>query len=363
MSDRTETRDRTETAENRTPDSARGTRRLNGPEFEEIERKSGPATSRAKWLWSVGGNVPRSSVLVAVVLVVVAGSVAAVAGPAVPDGANPFTQEETSPVASGEHLAGSLAGHQESIDRNLSSFELSAKLDRSNASAETLARECGQLEDWLAELETRSGRLEARRENGTVTRGEFRAGMTALQAEARTVRRLARECIRHTATIPDEELRAAGVNVTELQALVERTDRFVGRNLTDHALADSGVRYPDGNLTVDGGTFETFDGNRSINGTSASLLEQGTLELAILEAQYEEALALVSENASTNETALDALECARTHLDDADTAFESAREALADENATSYETKLGSAFDAMETAEECIEQSFDAVGE
>jgi hypothetical protein len=177
-------------------------------------------------------------VAVVVVLAGIAGVVGAVgAGPAEPgaaDGADQVAANDSG-VAPGERMAGVVGAERASVESEVAvrAFDRRvAAADSSRAKARVIVGQLDDLHERLDELDAERAELERARENGTLSRGEYRARLARLYAEERALRRLANRT-EHTARgLPAETLREQGVNVTAIEHL-----RADARNLTGPEVA------------------------------------------------------------------------------------------------------------------------------
>ena len=176
-------------------------------------------------------------VAVVVVLAGVAGAVGAVgagpAGPGVADAEQATAND--SEVAPGERMAGVVGAERASVESEVSvrAFDRRvAAADSSRAKARVVGGQIDDLQERLDELDAERAELEAARENGTLSQGEYRARLARLYAEERALQRLANRTEETARGLPAETLREQGVNVTAIERL--RSD---ARNLTGPEVA------------------------------------------------------------------------------------------------------------------------------
>jgi len=187
-----------------------------------------------------GGKMGDTAAVVAVVVALagIAGVVGAVGtGPAAPgaaDGADQVAANDSG-VAPGERMAGVVGAERASVESEVAvrAFDRRvAAADSSRAKARVVVGQLDDLHERLDELDAERAELERARENGTLSRGEYRARLARLYAEERALRRLANRT-EHTARgLPAETLREQGVNVTAIEHL-----RADARNLTGPEVA------------------------------------------------------------------------------------------------------------------------------
>lgn len=172
-------------------------------------------------------------VAVVVVLAGIAGVVGAV-GTGAADGADQVAANDSG-VAPGERMAGVVGAERASVESEVAvrAFDRRvAAADSSRAKARVVVGQLDDLHERLDELDAERAELERARENGTLSRGEYRARLARLYAEERALRRLANRT-EHTARgLPAETLREQGVNVTAIEHL-----RADARNLTGPEVA------------------------------------------------------------------------------------------------------------------------------
>jgi hypothetical protein len=176
-------------------------------------------------------------VAVVVVLAGVAGAVGAVgagpAGPGVADAEQATAND--SEVAPGERMAGVVGAERASVESEVAvrAFDRRvAAADSSRAKARVVGGQIDDLQERLDELDAERAELEAARENGTLSQGEYRARLARLYAEERALQRLANRTEETARGLPVETLREQGVNVTAIERL--RSD---ARNLTGPEVA------------------------------------------------------------------------------------------------------------------------------
>ena len=172
-------------------------------------------------------------VAVVVALAGIAGVVGAV-GTGAADGADQVAANDSG-VAPGERMAGVVGAERASVESEVAvrAFDRRvAAADSSRAKARVVVGQLDDLHERLDELDAERAELERARENGTLSRGEYRARLARLYAEERALRRLANRT-EHTARgLPAETLREQGVNVTAIEHL-----RADARNLTGPEVA------------------------------------------------------------------------------------------------------------------------------
>lgn len=112
---------------------------------------------------------------------------------------------------------------QRSLDRAL------AAVDSVDARSAVVADRLAAVEERLAELQARQERLEEARNNGSITDAEYRARMTTLAAQARSLDRLGARTASYAAALPPEALAEREVTperVAELRTRASNLSAF-----------------------------------------------------------------------------------------------------------------------------------------
>ncbi|WP_152041765.1 hypothetical protein [Salinigranum salinum] len=145
---------------------------------------------------------------------------------------NESGRAETAP---GTRLAGAIGVQGAEIGGELESRSLAHQLNRSasnDSKAAVVARQANQSERRLAALRAESTRLEAARENGTISENEYRVRTAQLSARITTVRRVTDRTTAAATALPDEALRRNGVDVTTLRSLRTRANELGGARMS-----------------------------------------------------------------------------------------------------------------------------------
>lgn len=115
----------------------------------------------------------------------------------------------------GSQLTGVVGVQKAEIEGEIQSRGFGIALNRSdNASARAavVARQVTDLNATLERLRERKAELDAARENGTITEGEYRARIAEVGARIATVQRLANQTESAARDLPEAALRERGVN-------------------------------------------------------------------------------------------------------------------------------------------------------
>lgn len=367
---------------NRTGDSTS----VNGPELSESGGNSDQPSSRYKSVRRLPAGVVTRQTGIVVLLALLAVLSAAALGPPLPvdaaggqvgppadawtssptptpgptaDGSTVGSDDRT---ATGEHLSGALAVQEEAVSRDLGRMTLAARLAGApddGARARALAGECDGLRERMRSLHARSDRLERAHENGSLTRGEFRAEMTGLEAEARTVADLADECTTRGQRLPDDVVNASTINTTDYSVVGREVDAFSRTELSEHAF----------DVTVNASTLsvsarDTLT-NESLEDASSEQLEaiaEVEAELAFYQGLREDAGAYVNDTAPDDEDAREALKCADDALEAARTDLDRARTAASEGDDRTFEDRMADAREHIATAAECIDRAYEEAG-
>lgn len=92
-----------------------------------------------------------------------------------------------------------------------------------------------RVQDRMTELEERKARLDAARDNGTISESQYRAQVSVIAAESEQIRTMANETERTAEQLPAETLRANGVDVTALEQLRDRAHNMTGPEVSEIA--------------------------------------------------------------------------------------------------------------------------------
>jgi hypothetical protein len=177
---------------------------------------------------------------VAVVLAVVAGSVPAAASLA--DG----TPSSTEPGASFAGVVG-VQGAEVNNEVENRSLDRQLRAAESNRSkARVVASESQQLEERLAELEAEKERLNAAYENGSISKGKYKAQLAVVAADLRALERRANHTADAAEKLPPEALRETGANVSEVREIARDANRTSGGEVAEAARDIAGKGVGDG---------------------------------------------------------------------------------------------------------------------
>lgn len=149
------------------------------------------------------------------------------------DGANETATNASgaAEVAPGERMAGVLGVSEaelsgEIASRSFGSSVAAARTNRTKAAA--VGEQIDDVRDRLASMRERRQRLDAARENGTISEGRYRAEMATLTAEIRASERLLNDTEAVARGLPHEALEERGVNASAIDALRRNASRLGG---------------------------------------------------------------------------------------------------------------------------------------
>ncbi|MFB6070313.1 MAG: hypothetical protein ABEJ76_04755 [Halanaeroarchaeum sp.] len=135
-------------------------------------------------------------------------------------------------VPPGARLAGVIGAQQTEYEAEVATRSLGVALgvaDSNSSKAAVLANYTERIRARIAELQNRTQELERAYENGTISRGVYVGRSTALTARIRSLERLANRTSERASELPEQALRAAGVNVSEIREL-ENVSRRLGNS-------------------------------------------------------------------------------------------------------------------------------------
>lgn len=149
---------------------------------------------------------------------------------------------ETQP---GERLAGVVSVQQAELGGELSErqfgLQFAAASDNETRAA-VVAAQANETDRRLAALEDRLETLVDRRDAGEISQGRYAAETARIDAERRSLARLANYTQRTAAELPSDVRTQRGLNATTLQALSERAAELGGEEIRDIARSIAGPR-------------------------------------------------------------------------------------------------------------------------
>lgn len=155
----------------------------------------------------------------------------------------------------GERLSGTVGVQQAEYDAEIEERSFDHRFETAESDAERAALVSERLDDAegrLEELEERADRLEEKRENGTISEGQYRALMAELEAERRAVERSVNRSAEAAEHVPTDHLAEHGVNASKIGTLREQADELAGPEVAEIAREIGGpdVGEPTGDLEL-----------------------------------------------------------------------------------------------------------------
>jgi hypothetical protein len=172
-------------------------------------------------------------------------------------------------VSPGAHLSGAVGVQGTELRDEVESRAFGIRLSKAptaDAKAEIVARQVDESRSRVVELEAELDRLERARANGTIDRGGYAARVARTRAELNAVQRRTDRSARVAAGLPNESLRANGVDVAEIGALNRRAANLSGPEVAATARRVGG---PPANASAgDAGTRNTAPGRSNVTNAS-----------------------------------------------------------------------------------------------
>lgn len=134
-------------------------------------------------------------------------------------------------IAPGAHLSGAVGVQESEIQGEVESRAFGikvAKAKTANAKAKIVAEQLNESQKRVEKLEQRLDRLKQARQNGSISQGQYAARAAKTHAQLNNVQHMANKTGEAAEGIPNETLRANGVNVTAIKQLRERAANLSG---------------------------------------------------------------------------------------------------------------------------------------
>jgi len=178
--------------------------------------------------------------------------------------AGALTQEEPDDgeIAPGEQLSGVVGVQDAEFEGELNDNAFAVALDRADDNAtraSEIATRVNDTETRLTELEERRNRLNAQREAGEISEGEYRARTARLATEVDNAGHQLNRSEAAAAEIPSETLRKNGVNVDAIETLRRNASELSGGEVSEIARSIAGENR---------GPFRQAAGDRAGNATA-----------------------------------------------------------------------------------------------
>jgi hypothetical protein len=188
------------------------------------------------------------------------------------------TATENETVEPGAQLSGVVGVQEAELNGDVEERAYGIRIAQANSSdakAAVVAEQLNRSEQRVAELEERRAELEAARDNGSISNGQYRAQVAQLHAESQTVQRVNNQTNETASELPAETLEANGVNVTAIRTLSERASELSGPETASVARSIAGASVgadarPDGVEDRRGGAEnDTEDRGDDVTATEA----------------------------------------------------------------------------------------------
>ncbi|MFB6159546.1 MAG: hypothetical protein ABEJ61_00010 [Haloferacaceae archaeon] len=148
-------------------------------------------------------------------------------------------------VAPGERLAGVVGVQGAEIEGAVAERTFAQRMQRADTNASkaaVVADRLNRTRERLAALERREERLRRARANGSISRGQYRARMAQVAAEVRVVERALNTTAATGRQLPNETLRAHGVDAAAIERLRSQAANLTGPEV---AAIARGIAGPD----------------------------------------------------------------------------------------------------------------------
>lgn len=152
-------------------------------------------------------------------------------------------------VSPGAKLAGVVSVQAAEVSGEVEQRAFGQRIRSANsasAKAEIVAGQTSDLESRLSEIRAKQETLTERYENGTISRGQYKARTAQLVAEARMIQRLLDTTAETAATIPEDILRSKGVNVESIATLRSNANTLTGPAVSQIAMEIAGANVGNG---------------------------------------------------------------------------------------------------------------------
>ncbi|MFP4591006.1 MAG: hypothetical protein ACLFM8_06050 [Halobacteriales archaeon] len=307
-------------------------------------------------------KAPLAVVVVAVLLAGMAAAVPVLAAPAPAQ-----TDDVAVDVAPGERLMAAVGTTGGELDADVSERAYGVAVAEAagdhDALADVVGARLANASDRLAAVESRLAELETALEEGSISAGRFQAEVARLEAERRSIERMANLSAAATAGIPEAHLADRGINASAIDQLRERANDLDGRNVSRIArsIAGAGAGEPPGHRPdlrerVGAGVDRAVDRVNESGDAEAAI--DGAARLVDRAAQQVDRAAHLLEVRGGEAGSLDA---ARDRLDAARTALASARNATSDGDAQTARERAADAATAAGEAIVLAQEAIDAV--
>lgn len=146
-------------------------------------------------------------------------------------------------IAPGEQLTGVLGVQMAEVDGEIENRSFGIQLanaETNETKAAVIGEQFDDIDERITALEERRETLEAEREAGNISEGEYRAEIATIEAETRTAERLTNSTESNVTDLPTDTLEEQGVNVSAIQTLSDRANELSGPETAEIARSIAG---------------------------------------------------------------------------------------------------------------------------
>lgn len=151
--------------------------------------------------------------------------------------------ENASSVTPGERLSGVVgvqsAEFEGELERRTFGIKM-AKVASNESKANVIKAQLDLIESRLMALEHRKAELDAARENGSISEGQYRVEVAKLAARTNSVHHLTSDSEEHARGLPVELLENKNINVTAIQTLKQNAENLRGPEVAEIARSIAG---------------------------------------------------------------------------------------------------------------------------
>lgn len=180
------------------------------------------------------------------------------------------TNESSASIAPGARFSGAVGVHGAELRGDVDARRFGIRIAKANtadAKAEIVAGQLNESQQRVEQLEQRLDELQQARQNGTISQGEYAVRAAQIHAKLNSVQHMANRSADVASGLPEETLRANGVNVSAIEQLRQRAANLsgpevaviartiAGPNTGEHpGAAENRTDRPDGAVGVETGT-------------------------------------------------------------------------------------------------------------
>ncbi|MFB6096165.1 MAG: hypothetical protein ABEJ74_02100 [Haloferacaceae archaeon] len=167
-------------------------------------------------------------------------------------------------VSPGAHLSGAVGVQGSELRGDVESRRFGirvARADSPDAKAQVLAEQVEENRRQVDQLQQRLDELKQARENGSIGPGEYAVRAAEIHAELNNVQHMSNQSAAVARGLPEETLRANGVNVTAIERLRERAANASGPEVAGIARTIAGSSHRPGTVDAANRSDGRADGN------------------------------------------------------------------------------------------------------